>query len=306
MFPLTSLKKTKAGRMQGVETYKTICKNQKNTIPTSWLKVSKSIKTPESPDMFGHVAIGKLENEQSVVVKVYERDDNMLDVELRVLRRLTKYNINNIVRLICHFPCSNENKLMWNENIRGERALCQGNGKNKLYFIVMEHIRYGNIGDYFSRHAISNSMLLSFVQQGVLCLLELHYRFKIHHGDLHYGNVLIDFDETKKNEYRIEGREFVVDTNGCEPIFIDFGRANKSSGQKSTSSSSEESNLLDSFKINWTLQEVLQLLSILQRNLKNDYQLAWLKKVYRKIQKFSNEESVKCADYIIDLKIKNQ
>jgi hypothetical protein len=122
---------------------------------------------------------------------------------------------------------------------------------------------------------------------------------------LHYGNILIDFDEPKINEYKISNHLFTVDTSGCEPIFIDFGRASRSSRSSSSAqSSNDESTYINSSIINWTLQEVLILLKVLQRNVKNEYQVSWLEKVYKKVSKYKSDQNKECVEYIHAMKIK--
>lgn len=121
--PLEFIAKKRGGRSPDFDTLKTFCKTNKHNTPTIWFRVSKSIKLPESDDIFGHVAIGNL-NDTQVVVKVYGSGCRMLKAELNILKNLNKHGICNIVRRICDFECSNENKLLWEKPIQRSRSLC--------------------------------------------------------------------------------------------------------------------------------------------------------------------------------------
>jgi serine/threonine protein kinase len=305
---LKYLKKTKGGRMENVRTFKAYCKKNQHVVPTTWLNIKKTIKTPESEDIFGHVAIGNmLHDKTNVIVKVYEKDSIMLKKELSILRNLTKHNINNIVRLICHLECSNQNKLIWKDVINEPRELCSlKNGKYDLYFLVMEYLSFGNIGNYFSKNILATKQFISFVKQCILCLIELYDRFGLHHGDLHSGNILIDFSNPKTYCYKIQNTVYEIQTFGCEPVFIDFGRASKSSPHKKQSSSSsnsskDSSSWVDVDNINWTLQEAILLLEILQNNTRNIRQKEWIAIVSKKLETFNKNELAKCAEYVCSL-----
>jgi serine/threonine protein kinase len=302
---LKHLKKTRGGRLPNISTFKAFCDTHKNVIPTAWLTVHETIKTPESEDYFGQVAIASfIENRQNVVVKIYTKDDFMLQKELSILKNLTKNNICNIVKIICHFGCSRQNKLVWNDNVSGARPVCSGFTAqgDDLHFLVLEYIPSGHIGDYFAKHSVSKVQYVSFVKQCVMCLLELYDSFGLHHGDLHHGNILVDVDTPKKNSYKIQGKIYQVETNGCEPIFIDFGRASKSScgsrkSSSSTSSSScSKSSWVDESKINWTFQEILLLMQILGNNIRDDGLKNETRHIASMIQTLDTTAS--CAEYI--------
>ncbi len=307
---LKYLRKTKGGRLENVHTFKGYCKKNKHIMPTAWLYVKETIKTPESEDIFGHVAIGNMLNDTNVIVKVFEKKSNMLKKELSILKNLTNHKINNIVKLICHFECTKQNKLVWTHSIKKPRALCNLNekGNDKLYFLVMEYLPFGHIGDYFDKNILPTQQYISFVKQCMLCLIEMYDRFGLHHGDLHHGNVLIDFSDAKTNNYKIQNKIYKVRTHGCEPVFIDFGRASKSSSScskrkniNSFSNTSKDSSWIDIDDINWTLQEAILLLEILESNIRDDKQKEWTSNVAYKLERFDKNELDKCAEYICSL-----
>jgi serine/threonine protein kinase len=309
LFPLQLLKKQKAGRLQNIKTFKTFCKENKKFIPTAWLKVSKTIKLPESNVIFGHVAIGQL-NSNQVVVKVYKEKDNMLQVELAILKTLKQNKIQNIINVICHFGCSHENQLIWNDNISQVRPICSSpvGANDKLHFVIFEYIRFGNIDEYFSKNSLQNNIYIVFVKQSIFCLLEIYDRFKIHHGDIHGVNIMIDFDDPKVNEYTICDKVFKINTLGCEPVFIDFGRANRSSSssssRKSKSSYSNTQNqisLPNIDDINWGIQEVLIMLHTMETLVKDEQQKKWTQMVYDNIQNFNKHQTKDCIEYVAGL-----
>lgn len=305
-FHLTFLPKQKGGRLDSVSTFRTYCRDKIETSsqPTAWIKVRKTIKLPESEDLFGHVALAHVKNlSEDVVVKVYERTDMMLQKEKTILTVLNKHGLENVIRLICSFDCDKEDKLVWYDKILKKRVLCGNTGKDKLSFLVMEYIPYGNITDFMSNNAMTTRNFKSFVKQACLFLLEIHYRFKIHHGDIHGGNLLIDIcDESKICSYRISKKIFQVKTHGVMPIFIDFGRASRSSSSKSSTSSSSGSSSDCSIKefdnICWCMQEILVLLQMF-RGLTSDKNMKkWVKTLYEDVSKYDKTQTLDCAERI--------
>lgn len=309
-FPLKHMRKTYGGRLPNIATFKAYCNQNKHIVPTAWITVYETIKTPESEDYFGHVAVGEFfNNHTKVIIKVYETTDFMLEKELSILKNLTRHTINNIVKLICHFPCSNQNKLTWNNEVARPRLLCnKDDGSNQLYFLVMEYIPTGHIGDYFAKHILPNDQFVSFVKQCLFCLLELFDRFGLHHGDLHHGNVLIDLDAPKLNTYKIRRKEYTLNTKGCEPVFIDFGRASRSTSRNknsnsNTSSSNSNCSWIDIRKINWTFQEMLLLLQIIGNNTRDNSQKQWIGNIAKSIEIIETNQV--CADYVDGLGLDN-
>lgn len=166
----------------------------------------------------------------------------------------------------------------------------------------MEYIPYGNIGDYLAQNVLPKKQFISLLKQSILCLIELYDRFQLHHHDIHSGNVLINFHKESRviNSYYICGKVFKVDTYGCEPVFIDFGRASRSSNKdsKNTGNSSNSEWSYSEDEINWTLQEVMVLLEIYINNLQSKSQISYTKKIIQHLEKYSKSELKKCVKFI--------
>jgi serine/threonine protein kinase len=298
------LKKKSGGRLRNIDTYIAVCDQKTHENSDAWLYIEKSIKTPESEDMFGHVAIGQMiGTDDKVVVKVYNKNDFMLQKELDILRTLFTSKCNNIIRLICDFQCSRQNKIIWNTKIQKKQHVCHRRLSNShiqsdLHFLVLEYIPHGNIGDFLEQHPekLSFEQFTSFVRQSILCLLEVYERFAIHHGDIHSGNILINFIEEQTHSYKISNKTFDIETHGCEPIFIDFGRANRSSKSRRsrneviTNSDSESSYGSRCSDICWTLQEILIVLQMLLYKEKSKRKNTWLKILYEKLTLFEKSK----------------
>ena len=94
---LTRLIKTSGGRNINTDSLVTFCQNNKQVRPIGWLVATNTLKTPESENIFGHV-LKAIMDKQQVVIKLYESDDGMLDIELKVLKYLTHKNVNNIIK----------------------------------------------------------------------------------------------------------------------------------------------------------------------------------------------------------------
>jgi serine/threonine protein kinase len=283
-------------------------------LPTHWLQIYKSLKTPnDGENTFGHVCVGKMNNNGDVVIKVYKINDIMLKTELSILKNINRLGINNVVRVICHFGCSREVELAWTSKIKEPRVLCDESAKkDTLYFIVIEYLPHGNIYKWFSKskNHLNNNTFVSFLQQCVLCLLEIYTRLGVHHGDIHSGNILIDFDRNKTNKYTILGKEYQVQTNGCEPIFIDFGRGNKSAGYQIDEINKEKhkkknigSEWIDEDDINWTIQEALLVVALLKTSTRIEEQKNICSFVYDELSKFDKTQFIECADFIANLSL---
>lgn len=304
---LMYLPKQKGGRLENVSTFRAYCKEklEKSDGATSWIKVTKTIKLPESDDLFGHVALAQMEdmgNMTDIVVKVYDNGDFMLEKEKTILTTLNKYGFQNVIRLICTFDCDKEIKIIWYDEIVKKRVLCTSTGKYKLSFLVMEYIPNGNIQEFMKNNTMTNNKFKSYVKQACLFLLEIHHRLRIHHGDIHSGNILVDLcEEQKVCSYRISNKRFDIMTHGVMPIFIDFGRASRSSSSKSSSSNSSCCSIKELDNICWCMQEILVFLQMMKWLSPNQNLKKWVKMIYEEVAKFDKTQTLACAEKLYSI-----
>ena len=216
--PFEKLPKTRRSRIFSMETYKINCGNNK-------LYGYKSFKAAEEASMdkndFVHVVLSKLQDyDKPVVVKVYDATKKHLLLEKRILDKIRDYR--NTARLICEFSC-NDNKNNYITKLTKEIKFCSS-GTDKLYFFVYEYIAHGDISDYLQKKR-DTKIIKTLILQVVCVIIELATIYKISHGDLNSGNILIDKTDEKIIEYKIGDEIVVIKSNGIIPKIIDFGRS---------------------------------------------------------------------------------
>jgi len=216
--PFEKLPKTQRSRIFGMETYKINC--GKNN-----LYGYKSFKAAEETSMhkddFVHVILSKLQDyDKPVVVKVYDANKLHLLLEKKILEKIRGYR--NTARLICDFSCD-DNKNNYITKLTKQIKFCQ-RGTNKLYFFVYEYIAHGDISDYLKKTR-AVQIIKTLILQVVCIIIELATIYKVCHGDLNSGNILINTTDEKTLEYRIGDEIVVIESNGILPIIIDFGRS---------------------------------------------------------------------------------
>jgi len=114
------------------------------------------------------------------------------------------------------------------ENINKPVKLCVRT--YPLSFVIMEYIHDGDLSQHISR--IHNMQeLCSFLTQIMYCFIELGQKYKIHHGDINSGNILIDKTDGEYSMHIVNGEERHVKTFGKIPKIIDFGRSGKYNGE---------------------------------------------------------------------------
>ena len=93
-------------------------------------------------------------------------------------------------------------------------------------FLAMEYIHDGDLSQHISRiHNVQE--LCSLFTQIMYCFIELSQKYKIYHGDINSGNVLIDKTDDEYSTHIVNGEERRVKTFGKIPKIIDFGRSSK-------------------------------------------------------------------------------
>jgi serine/threonine protein kinase len=128
----------------------------------------------------------------------------------------------NSVKKICDFSCYDD-KTQWISKITEPITFCN-NKKDKLHFIVLEYIENAGIEEYFNKNP-SNMEICSFFLQIMFSIIELAYNYRLEHGDLNSGNILVCSTDKIMKKYFLNGKEYRIKTFGFIPVFIDFGRS---------------------------------------------------------------------------------
>lgn len=212
------LPKTNRSRIFSMETYKINC--DKNKL-YGYKSIKESEETSMHKDDFVHVVLSKLQDyDKPVVVKVYDANKIHLLLEKKILEKIIDYR--NTARLICDFSC-NDDKNNYITKITKQIKFCE-RGTNKLHFFVYEYIANGDISDYLQKTR-DIKIIKTLILQVVCVIIELATIYKVCHGDLNSGNILINTTDEKTLEYRIGDEIVVIESNNIIPIIIDFGRS---------------------------------------------------------------------------------
>jgi serine/threonine protein kinase len=187
-----------------------------------------SIKSAEEtsmyPNDFVHVIKSKLENyNDPVVVKIYDSENRHLHSEIRILEKINGYK--NTALLICHFSCKDNKKNYFSKIIKPMKPIqfC-ANGSQSLHYFVFEYIANGDISTFFTKTSDTN-LIKSFALQLTAVIIELAVVYRIYHGDINSGNIMVDTTEEKTLDYCIETETVTIETYGIMPKMIDYGRS---------------------------------------------------------------------------------
>ena len=225
---VTYLPKKGGARFHNVESYRVSCEN-------NHIEAFKTLKAAEEVgldiDEFTHVLLSHLgDTRKEVVVKVHDSRSRFIRHELNILRILKGFR--NTVALLCDFKC-NDDKQRWLKNIKRSTTLCKLNGKDSLHYFVMEYIPNGDLVDFIKEISFiyqqdtkqGLKLLQSLFLQIALAIMHMGTVYKVYHGDLNSGNILIYKTSKKSVKYNVFDKEYMVNTHGFYPVFIDFGRA---------------------------------------------------------------------------------
>ena len=213
------LTKTSRSRILGMQTYKLNC--SKNLM-IGYKTIKSSEETSMDKDDFVHVVLSKLKDcDKPVIVKVYDETNVHLKIEKEILKVINGYR--NTVKLICDFTC-NDDKNNYFTKINKRILFCGNGGPDLLHFFVYEYIQYGDIS-YFFMKIKDIRIIKSFILQITCVIIQLVSIFKINHGDINSGNILIDTINEKTIDYKIEDETFTIETFGVMPKIIDYGRS---------------------------------------------------------------------------------
>ncbi len=184
----------------------------------------RSMKSADESPEFVHVLESFIPEHgpDKVVVKIMDNVENRATVERELYALEEMKDFANSVKMLCHFGCLDD-KNRWMDPVRGPVKMCN-NKKDDLYFIVLEYLD-GDLEDFFA--AASFEQVAAFFIQVVLALLEMGFEYRINHGDIHSGNVLIRYTDQEYAFYSIKGVRFKTKTQGIIPVFLDYGRSSR-------------------------------------------------------------------------------
>ena len=128
----------------------------------------------------------------------------------------------NIVQFVCTFNCKGQKEMFMKKIKQPIQEVCSDDGDVDLTFIVMEYIVNGDIEKILNLR--NTEKLRSLVLQTALIIIELGTLYHVFHGDLNSGNILVKSTNKKEMKYIVYGKEYIVQTIGIRPVFIDFGR----------------------------------------------------------------------------------
>ena len=213
------LHKCSRSRITGMESYKINC--GKNLL-RGYHTIKAAEETSTHKDDFVHVVLSELKDyDKPVVVKVYDEDNIHLHIELNILKKVNEFR--NTPRLICEFSC-NDDKNKYITKIKKQISFC-GNGLNKLHFFVYEYISQGDISDFLNKNQ-EIDVIKSLILQITCIIIQLGEIYKVYHGDINSGNILVDTINERTVEYCIDDETFTIESQGIIPKIIDYGRSN--------------------------------------------------------------------------------
>lgn len=216
---LIYLPKQYGGRINA-HTFRAICSARTDSNTSAWLMGTERINTEGSEynDNVTSIIKSKM-NGSPVIVKIQE-PGRPYNRETQIMRLLSENNIPNIIQHICDFSCKDD-IFRWKEPIVTPQPLCNGSGQNDIHIIVMEYIEHNLIKELY-RRTLPEQVVKNIIKQLMYLVLQLWYTFRITHGDLKEGNILLDIGTAKTNTYTIGKYTRHVNTLGYEPILIDF------------------------------------------------------------------------------------
>lgn len=216
---IEKLHKCPRSRITGMESYKINC--GKNLL-RGYHTIKAAEETSTHKDDFVHVVLSELKDyNKPVVVKVYDEHNIHLHIELNILKKVNGFR--NTPRLICEFSCDDD-KNKYITKIKKQISFC-GNGLNKLHFFVYEYIEHGDISDFLNKNQ-EIDIIKSLILQITCVIIQLAEIYKVYHGDINTGNILVDSLNERTIEYCIDGETFVIESQGIIPKIIDYGRSN--------------------------------------------------------------------------------
>jgi serine/threonine protein kinase len=244
------LTKTSHSRMVGVQSYKINC--GKNLL-SGYNTIKASEETSIHKDDFVHIILTHLKDyNKPVVVKIYDENNIQLRIEQKILQTVNEYR--NTAKLICDFSCKDD-KNNYIAKIKKSIHFCKNDGPDLLHFFVYEYVPNGDLSNFLHLctfktpinsafmsdkgncyHALEKCegviknkknipVIKTLILQITCVIIQLATIYKIYHGDINSGNILIDTIDDKTIDYRIEEQTFTIQTYGVMPKVIDYGRS---------------------------------------------------------------------------------
>lgn len=139
-------------------------------------------------------------------------------------------NFPNCLQYICDFPCLRSAIPKFNDtsiplNLCNKKLVRPSLNADKLHFIVMEYIENGDLHEDFFDKNPPRVEILSVFLQIALAIAILGFDYKIYHGDLHSGNILLDHTNDEFITYNVLGKSYNIKTYGYLPKLADYGRS---------------------------------------------------------------------------------
>ena len=217
---MEKLNKCPRSRIVGMESYKINC--GKNLL-IGYHSIKASEETSTHKDNFVSIILSKLHDyDKPVVIKVYDENNFHLNIEKNVLEKVNGFR--NTATLICDFACDDD-KNKYIRKIKKQIRFCSKDGQNKLHFFIYEFIAHGDVSDYLGKPR-TNDEIKSLILQIVCVIIQLAFIYRIYHGDINTGNILIDQIDDETVDYSIEDETFTIQSHGIIPKIIDYGRSN--------------------------------------------------------------------------------
>ena len=68
-------------------------------------------------------------------------------------------------------------------------------------------------------------IIKSLILQITCVIIQLAEIYKVYHGDINTGNILVDSLNERTIEYCIDGETFIIESHGIIPKIIDYGKS---------------------------------------------------------------------------------
>lgn len=217
---IQKLSKQKGGRIHDMETYHITCEQSPKEHTLSWLQAKTSLKIPSEAmyDEFVHVLQSTIKD-RNIVVKI-QTPGIMVSKEIQILNFFKIHSTPNIVPYICSFSCK-DTISSWESSVHETREFCQG-GPDTVALILLDYIP-NSISELLKKD-LTNEQFYSIIKQLGFVYIHTYTEYGFIHGDIHCGNILVDIDTPKTIHYRINDKDYTVETLGYEPMLLDFQR----------------------------------------------------------------------------------
>jgi len=124
--------------------------------------------------------------------------------------------------LLCDFAC-NDDKTRYITKLQQPIMFCHTPSPDKLNFFVFEYLQFGDISDYIVKQTDPQAVY-TIILQMVCVIIQLASKYRILHGDLNTGNILVDTTDEKMVGYAIDNKTISIASYGFIPKLIDYGK----------------------------------------------------------------------------------